>query len=58
MGGGEEESLEAMSEAASEVYEMLLSSDCSILDIMMVMVELLARRLASLGSLAADGGRA
>ena len=44
VGGGEEESPEAMSEAASEVYEMLLSSDSSILDNLMMMVELLARR--------------
>ena len=44
VGGGEEESPEEMSEAASAVYEMLLSSDGSILDTIMVMVELLARR--------------
>ena len=44
VGGGEEDSPEAMTDAASAVYEMLLSSDCSILDNIMAMVELLARR--------------
>jgi len=44
-GGGEEEEPEAMTDAASAVYEMLLSSDASILDNLMVMVELfIARR--------------
>jgi hypothetical protein len=44
VGGGEEESPEAMTDAASAVYEMLLSSDPSIIDNLMAMVELLARR--------------
>ena len=44
VGCGEEESPEEMSEAASAVYEMLLSSDPSIIDNLMAMVELLARR--------------
>ena len=44
VGGGEDAEPEEMSVATSVVYEMLLSSDRSILDNMMVMVELLARR--------------
>ena len=43
VGGGEEEEPKEMSDAVRAVYEMLISSDRSVIDTLMVMVELVAR---------------